>query len=332
MEPELISRKSNFADREKVKVNKKLLIYLFFLFVSIALWYLNALSKDYTTIIYYKVRYENFPKGKALVSDMPEKLGLKVKGLGFSIFKHKVIAYTKTINLPIDNFRLNISRNDNQYNYFLLTRYTKEWIGNQLTSDVQLIDVQPDTLVFKFTDVVEKKVPVTASLELQFEKQYMQNGLVIVQPDSVIVSGPLVLMDTLKCMYTQEIKNKHLKDTLKTEVELLPVKMLSSHTTKVSLTVPVVKYTEMNISIPIETINAPDGLRVRTFPSAVNVSCWVGLSSYDKVTPYMFRAIIDYNSLISNSQNKAKIDLVKTPSNAQNIRFYPKSVEYIIEK
>lgn len=332
MEPEQKSRRSNIADREKVKVNKKLLIYLFFLFISIALWYLNALSKDYTTVIYYKVRYENFPKGKALVSDMPEQLGLKVKGLGFSVLKHKVIAYTKTINLPIDNFRLDISRKNNQYSYFLLMRYTREWISGQLTSDIQLIDVLPDTLVFKFTDVVEKKVPIKPVLDLQFEKQFMQNGAITFTPDSVVVSGPQVMIDTLTCLYTSELKKKHVKDTLHVNVELPLVNRLTCQTKEVSVTVPVVKYTEMNIAVPIETINAPEGMRVRLFPGTINVSCWIGISAYEKVTPYMFRAIIDYSSLINSSQSKARIELLRTPPNAQNIRFYPKSVEYIIER
>jgi hypothetical protein len=272
------------------------------------------------------------PKGKALVSDVPEELGLKVKGLGFSIFKHKLFGYSKTINLPIDNFRIDISRKDNQYVYYLVTRYAKEWISNQLTSDIQLLDIQPDTLIFKFADVVDKKVPVRLSLNTQFEKQYMQNGLVVLKPDSVIVSGPQSMIDTLVCVYTKELKSKHLKDTLRTEIELASINKLACPTTKVSIVIPIEKYTELDISVPVETINTPDGLRVRTFPGAITVSCWIGISSYDKMTPYMFRAIVDYNALIANSQNKVKIDLVKSPPNAQNVRFYPKSVEYIIEK
>jgi len=332
LEPEFKNQPPNFADREKVKINKKLLIYLFFLVISIALWYLNALSKDYSTYINYRVRYENFPKGKALVSELPEKLSFKVKGLGFSVLKHKLFAYTKSIVLPIDNFRLDISRKNNQYTYYLLTRYTKDWIGSQLGADIQLIDVQPDTLVFNFTDVVEKKIPVKPSLILKFEKQYMQNGHFLIQPDSVIVSGPQVMIDTLQFICTKEFKTKSLKDTLKQELELIPLKMMTCQISKVTVTVPVEKFTEFELAIPIETRNVPDGLRIRTFPSTITVSCLVGLSSYDKMTPYMFRAIVDYNSVIDNHQSKAKVDLVKTAINTQNIRFFPKSVEYIIEK
>ncbi|HEY4788007.1 MAG TPA: hypothetical protein VIH57_18260 [Bacteroidales bacterium] len=332
MEPRQKSQRANFADREKVKINKKLLIYLFFLLISIGLWYLNALSKDYITSIHYPVRYENFPKGKALVSDMPEELAIKVKGLGFSVLKHKLLAYTRHIDLPVGNFRLDIIRKVNQYDYCLSTRYIREWVGNQLGSDIQLIGIEPDTLVFEFADVVDKKVPVKPVLNLQFEKQYMQTGPTNIRPDSVVVSGPQALIDTLRCIYTKEFRNKSVKDTFKRDIELMPFSRITCKVPSVSVIVPVEKYTELNIAIPVESINTPEGLRVRTFPGTVTVSCWVGVSSYDKMTPYMFRAVVDYDAIIADPQSKARIDLVRTPSNIQNIRFYPKSAEYIIEK
>jgi hypothetical protein len=322
----------NYPDREKVKKNKKLLIYLFFLFISIVLWYLNALSKDYTTTILFPVSYSNFPKGKALISNLPEKLDFKIKGLGFSILKYKLTSFSRSISLPIDNFRLDVDRKDNQYTYYLLTRYIREWMSNQFGSDIQLIEIKPDTLIFKFTDVVEKKVMVKPFLNLRFEKQFIQTGNAIMKPDSVVVSGPKNMVDTLKFLYTQEIKAKRLKDTLTSEVELLPLSKFVYRPSKVLVTIPIEKYTEMELSIPVETDNTPEGLRVRTFPGFITVSCWVGISGYDKMTPYMFRAVVNYNMLSENQQNKAKIELVKFPSNAQNVRFYPKSVEYIIEK
>ena len=180
--------------------------------------------------------------------------------------------------------------------------------------------------------MLDRKIIIKPLLNLEFEKQYMQNGPIIMKPDSVIVSGPQVMMDTLRWVYTKELKKKRVNDTLTVELELVPVNSLSFPISMVSVTVPVEKYTEMNISVPIETINAPDGLRVRTFPGSINVFYWVGVSSYDKMTPFMFRAVIDYNNLISSSSNKIKVDLVKTPNNIQNIRFSPKSVEYLIEK
>ena len=332
MEPEEKIEFTKFTDREKVKFKKELLIYLFFLIISVVLWYLIALSKDYTTTINYPVTYENFPKGKVLVSDLPEKLNLQVKGFGFTILKHKIFSFFYTISLPINKFRLDIVRKDNQYDYFLLTRYAKDWIGNQLGTEIQVIEIKPDTLLFKFTDVIDKKVAVKPLLNLEFGKQYLSFDNIKVQPDSIVVSGPEVMIDTLSYVYTKELKLKNLKDSVVKDLELMPLKKFIFQTEKVKVTVPVEKYTEKALNIPIEADNVPEDYDVKTFPGVIKLSCWVGISNYDKLAPYMFRATVDYNTLSTNPQSKLKITLVKYPHNIQNIRFYPKSVDYIIEK
>lgn len=332
MEPEQKIEFSQFTDREKVKIKKELLIYLFFLFMSIILWYLIALSKDYTTVINYQVKYENFPKGKVLVSDLPEKLSFKVRGFGFSILKHKLTSFIYPVSLPINKFRLDILRKDNQYEYFLLTRYAKEWVGNQLGSELQLVEIKPDTLLLKFTDVVDKKVCVKPLFNLQFAKQYMLFGDVKIKPDSIVVSGPQVMTDTLHYIYTKEINETKVKDSIVVDVELLPIKKFLFPTKKVQVTIPVEKYTEKILNIPIEAENAPEGYDLKTFPGYITLSCLIGISSYDYLKTYMFHASVDYKTLAGNSQNKLKVNLTKSPPNIQNVRFHPKSVDYIIEK
>ena len=323
---------SNLTDREKVKFNRQLLIYLLFLVVSIIFWYLNALSKEYTTIISYPVKYEDFPSGKVLVSDLPEKLEIKVKGFGFTILRSKLTSYIKPVLLPVNIFRLDIQRKDNQYIYYLLSRYTKEWIGNQLGSELQLISLLPDTLFFKFTDVIDKKVPVHLVSRFDFAKQFMQNGKIVINPDSIVVSGPQVILDTLKAISTYKLEIKGIKDTITKEVSLFPISKILFKTKKVFVTIPAVKYTEMVLNIPIESVNVPDSLKLKTFPAYISLSCWVGISDYDKMTPFMFRASIDYNILKNNPSNKVKINLTKIPAMVINISYHPKSVEYIIEK
>jgi hypothetical protein len=195
-----------------------------------------------------------------------------------------------------------------------------------------LLEIKPDTLYFKFTDVVDKKVPVKPLLNIQFKKQYILMGDVKVKPDSIVVSGPKVMTDTLQWIYTKELKMKDVKDSIISELELLPIHKFIFQNKKVVVTVPVEKYTEKVLSIPIEAENAPDGLDIKTFPGSITLSCRVGISNYDKLTPYLFRVTVDYNTLVGTHQNKLKVNLVKAPSYVQNVRFHPKSVDYLIEK
>jgi len=326
------SQISTTTGREKVKINKQLLIYLFFLVVSLIFWYLNALSKDYTTDIYYAVNYEDFPKGKILINELPAKIGLKVKGFGFTILRCVLAGYVKPLSLSLNQYPIEVLTRNNNTQYFLLTKYARDYIATQITNELQLLDVKPDTLFLNLTDVLEKKVPVKLKLNLHFEKQYMQ-GHELLKPDSVLISGPNSIIDTMSYVETRELKKKKVNDTIIQSLEILKINKITCQPNKITAIIPVIKYTEITFSIPIEADNVPDSLYLRTFPSNISLSCWVGLSDYDKMSPFLFRAVVDYNTINNNQQHsKLKINLIKIPANVNNITFYPKSAEYLIEK
>ncbi len=323
---------SNKSDREKVKFNNKLLIYLFFLLVALIFWYLNALSKDYTTEILYSVKYHNFPKDKVLINDLPTQIGLRIKGFGFSILRCKLAGYYKPVNIYLNHYPIEILHKNNTIQYYLLTKNTKEYISTQFSYEIQLIEVKPDTLFLNLTDVLEKKVPVKPKLNLQFEKQYMQ-GMQLIKPDSILISGPNTIIDTINYIETKELKKKKANDTIIQTLDLIPINKVKFQPEKVTIIIPVIKYTEITFDLPIEAENVPDSLFLRTFPEYIRLSCWVGLSDYDKMSPFLFRVVVDYKSVNDTQQhNKLKINLIKVPANVSNITFYPKSVEYLIEK
>lgn len=315
----------------KVRFNKRVFIYLFFLFISIIFWYLNALSRTHTADLHCKLNYQSFPKGKVLISDLPAEVTLKVQGLGFQILKYKIQSFYSPIDLNLNEFRININSEDNRYHYYLLMRYTKNRI-NSMFSGLNVIKVSPDTMFFQFTDVVEKKVPIKPDFHIEFEKQYMVHGKIRVIPDSVFISGPQAIMDTLRFITTNTIKKSGVKDTFvaKTKLKELPRFIVPKHEVKVF--VPVDKYTEATLNVPIEALNLPAGVDVKTFPSAISLSYLVAVSDYGKITPQMFKAAIDYEKIALIKPEKLKVNLIKTPPQIQNVKFHPKNVEYIIEK
>jgi hypothetical protein len=323
---------SSLTDKEKVKFKNELFLYLFFLLMSIGFWYLIALGKEQKAVIAYPIRYENLPKGKVLATDMPQKLKISVSGAGYSIIRHKFIAYFRQIPIWVSSYKFDSIKHQQHYEYLLYSRQFKELVLAQMNNELQITSISPDTLRFAFTSEVEKKVPVIPVFNLQYEKQFQLYGKIIVMPDSVLVSGPRILIDTLKCVYNQGIEMKKVKDSVIVETELQPIHKISFKPEKVWLIVPVQKFTELELNIPIEADNTPENIRVKTFPGYVNLSCIVSVADYNKIAPYMFRATVNYQQLLSSSAHKVKVNLVKSPSNVQDIRFSPKNVEYLIEK
>ena len=60
----------------------------------------------------------------------------------------------------------------------------------------------------------------------------------------------------------------------------------------------------------------------------------VPVADYEKLQPYMFRAVVDYNSVkgATDSQTKARIAIIRTPDYVTDVKFHPNSVDFIIER
>ena len=116
----------------------------------------------------------------------------------------------------------------------------------------------------------------------------MQTGPTLIQPDSVIISGPRVLVDTIESVYTEVYSQDRIKEGFSEELRLQAIHKIEFNSVEVWLQVPVEKFTTARISLPIEVINLPDSLVLRTFPGKVEISCQVGLSDYESLSGGLF--------------------------------------------
>jgi hypothetical protein len=265
-----------------------------------------------------------------LVSDVSHRLNLRINGHGFTIIKHKF--YSGLSPLKIDVTTSGIAPIDSGSQlYFLLTRRFREGLSNQIGEELQVISVSPDTLYFILDEIISKSIPVRPSVNLSFKKQYMQKSDGKVLPDSIMVFGPQIIIDTLQWVSTLPIQKSRVNDTIREEILLRPIKTLQYGVEKVSVTIPVEKYTEVSLTIPIEAINLPNKLILKTFPGYITISAMVAVSDYSKISPDIFRAIVNYDDL-HGENNKLKVSLMKVPDFVVNVKYSPKTVDFLIEK
>jgi hypothetical protein len=124
---------------------------------------------------------------------------------------------------------------------------------------------------------------------------------------------------------------KDLSHTVERDVDLVLLPELKSEISEVTVQIAVEQYTEVKFEVPIFIINQPDSLLIKTFPSKVKVSCRVGLSQYNKLNNNSFRAVVDYSHR-SGVLSKLKIILDRVPETVLSVDYFPKEVEYIIER
>lgn len=317
--------------RKKITLNRKVLVFFFFLLLSVLFWFLTAMNQEYDTDISYPVRYIRYPEKKVLVNDIPDRLELSVHAGGYTLLRYRLRSRLNPIIFDVNSFSLNRVIGDPSTLY-ILTGIAKDDIVKQLRSEFEILSISPDTIFFQFGDKVSKKVPVEPDLEISFEKQYMQVGPYLVEPDSVTISGPESIIDTIKVAATEPVIMSELNRSFDMELEMKPQHKVEYDPLEVWIQVPIEKFTEASLKVQIEVINMPDSLLLRPFPPAVTVNCQIGLSAYETLNEHLFRAVIDYAEVGNMLGNKLKVQIIKMPVYIQSVNFTPKSVEYIVER
>ncbi len=327
----LIKGLTRVSERKKITLNRKVLVFSFFLLLSVLFWFLTALNKEYVTSISYPVRYMRFPEDKVLVNDVPDRLVLTVNANGFTLLSFQLRSRLSPIIFNVSSFSPNTFRNDPS-SIFILSAEARDEITRQLSNDIEIQDIHPDSLIFRFAPREEKLVPVHPRVNLNFEKQYMQAGPLILEPDSITISGPRVIVDSIESVETEECSRTRLTESFSDELKIRPINKIDFNPVEVWIQIPVEKFTEATLTLPIEVINKPDSLIIRTFPGEVKLSCQVGLSAYENLNEHLFRAVVDYSDAGTLLGSKLQVNLVRVPEYVQALNYTPKSVEYIVEK
>jgi hypothetical protein len=317
----------------RIKNPKKLMVYGIFVLLSTVFWLLSALSENYSTTIRYPVKFTNLPKKSVLINELPDKVDLKVEAHGFTLLRYKISRSIIPLNINVKNYTL-LKVPESESRYFLLSRYTQQKITNQLRDDIKVIEIQPDSFIFEFTEIIRKQVVIKPSVKYDLQRQYLVKE-VKCEPDSMLVSGPKYLIDTLRYLETKAMNLGNLDHSIKRNVALKSIDRISSGEKRVQLSLEIEKYTQTSFQIPVEVVNAPDEYNLKLFPEQVSVSFLVALSDFEKVKPYHFKLIAKYedsSSRIVKKTPKLKVELKKYPSFVSSIDIYPTQLDYLLEK
>ncbi|MEZ5103927.1 MAG: hypothetical protein R2757_05500 [Draconibacterium sp.] len=319
---------SGFFKIEKLKNDKQLVVFLVCLLIASILWFLNALSKDYSTVVSYPVKYVNPPKNQFLANKPPDKLDLKVDAHGFTLLRHKLSLSFSPIVLNLTNITKDLNSNSGAYSVNSRTLISR--ISSQVSNEITITEVQPDVLQFEFDSLQTKTVPVKLNIATEFSPQFNLKVPVYAVPAEVKVTGPSNIIDSIQFIYSKPKTYTKIGNNIEKTVELILPEKTTVSPQKVILKIEVEKFTEKELKIPITIRNKPENTTVKLFPSEVKILISVGLSEFDKIKPTDFEASVDFNTIEDGMQDIA-VTIDKKPVSNQVIRYNPERVEFLVE-
>lgn len=330
-------RKNNLFIRIKavfnpaaVRNNQRLIIFMVCLVIATILWFLNALSKNYTTQIAYPVKYINLPRNKFIINDPPENLQLRVNAHGFTLLRYKLQLAFYPVELNIAEI---MEENRMPAGGYVTLRPgdIMEKISGQISSDLNILDVRPAMLSLVFDSLESRMIPVKQNLEIHYMSRFDQAGRVEISPSVVEITGPRAVIMHMDTVFTEFRVYKNIKSDFIREVAVKPPDHMKSNPAKVTVTIPVDEYTEKSFFIPIAIHSLPPDTQVRLFPQEAEISFSIGLKKFSEIIPDAFHVFVDWKDIESGLQF-LPIYQDTVPDGLKSLQIKPPHVEYLIEK
>ena len=305
--------------------NRKINVFFIFLFSAFIILILTKLSKPHTNTIAFGIEKHNVPLDNIILDDSL-MLHITLKTHGFKWLKY----YMSPPKINID-FGKDVYKKEGG----LVWSKSEAYLNNtQFDKEVEVLNITPDTLRFRYGINLVKKVPVKLKTAINFEPGYNMSRALVLEPDSIVVIGPDILVSEIKFIETEQMVFNNIRTDFKEQVKLkLPKNNLDLKFSnqEVLLKTSVERFTEGVLNVPITIINVPKGVTIKYFPKTVKVSYYVSLKDYKFITNADFKVICDY-SKTSENQSFLTPELIKIPEKIKNEKINQQHIEFIITK
>ncbi|WP_241910452.1 YbbR-like domain-containing protein [Pseudotamlana carrageenivorans] len=305
--------------------NKRINVFLLFLLFAFIILIISKLSKTYTDTIPFKVEKVNVPQEYVILDDSVS-MNITLKTHGFRWLKYYFTKPKVTVDFSSD-----VHKNDHAFVY----NKTKAYLNNtQFDNEVEILNLSPEKIAFRYGVNLVKKVPVKIKAEVNYALGFNSSEAFRVEPDSVKVIGPDVLVSKIKFLETEAKQLNEVRANLNEPLKLkFPENTSEVQYTvhQVTLKVKVEKFTEGTLKIPVKVINTPKNSVVNYFPKEVSVSYVVSLNNFERITKQDFEVVCDFEKIHDN-QNFLTPELIRVPALAKHSRISQQRIEFIITK
>ncbi|MEI8203412.1 MAG: hypothetical protein WCH34_10400 [Bacteroidota bacterium] len=304
-------------------------IFIICLLISFFSWFFIRYAHDITITSTYSVDFVYPYTDRILVNSPDNQLYLQIKSNGLQLILKQLFSSNQKLQVRLKRSNLddNIQKG--------ISNLTSAEIINQVSTQLGIpfsnIQMTRDTLSFILEKAISAKLPVRPNVSLDFATSYYLHGKVKTIPDSVEVIATSSVLQKTHFIETENITFSNLNSSKKAILSLIkPNSHCIIPDQTVDVQIPVEKYTETNykVSVACDTTH----LKLKFFPSQVNVKCLVAFKDFKTITPDMFTLVVNNDALNNKSHQKIKLKLTHFPAEVKVLYIEPSYVDYIILK
>ncbi|MCC1484807.1 CdaR family protein [Winogradskyella immobilis] len=299
-----------------------------FLIAAFSFLLLTKLSNNYTEKLVFKVNLSNLKDEIVVLDDSSNTIEVFVKSKGFNLLKY---TFYNPKPILLDGNKDVIKKGKTMSWGALKNLHV---IRENLGESFDIISITPDTLTFNFDILETKQVPIIFNNEINYALGYNVLGEIELSNDSVKLIGSQSHLKTISEIATNTLQLSEVKENID---QTLGLKLPENSNIKivpeeVNVKGVVKRFTEGNISVPIELINVPIGVKLNYFPKEVELSYYVDLEAYSSVKASDFKIVCDYKDLKDEEQRFLAIEISETSNLVKSTRLKQNRIQFIILK
>lgn len=314
---------------------QKITIFLLCLFCSAVFWLFIRLSGDNQASFSRVISIVDLPAGAMVLEQSDRLVYYSLQTTGARLFASRFSSGKDTLKIAIPSMS-RLSREDEE-RYFLTARSLLPLLAQQVDLGSSILHVRPDTLFVSLTRMIEKKVPVKAMTQITCEPRFGIYGEVKLTPDSVMLTGPESMIDTVSWVVSDMFQAQDLDGPVTEWLNIRPPVLhpaLEMSPDRVALHIPVEEFTESQVDVTLN-IHCPDSLQhessahIRLFPNKVTLVFRVALRDYQMVEPGLFQAFVECPAPDLQSK-RLPVIIGHVPDFVKMEAVRPESVDYLI--
>lgn len=301
-------------------MRKKIIPYSVILLLSIALWIVVTMAREYYYTLDVPLKFTNLKSNYDVSKITKYTVSIKVKGEGW-----------KLLSLMLrgrNEFAVSASADSGKFSRYLLD-YLSD--NSWLTSRVQVLDIMPRQVDVMVEKVITKKVKIRPVLNVSYEQGYAQVGECLVFPDSVSLTGPKTLLNRINSI-TTVVSGDAVKSDFEAITDLDIPFYTKAAMSKVKIKMPVQQIADLEVQdLRVSVYNLPKNFAITVSPEKVKIRIRGGVKEVSKVLSDKINVKVDFSQVL-NDTSKYLVPDVEVPKYIQVIEVIPDKVSYSLKK
>ena len=322
-----IQKHNNFFKKiKRLLFTKDAFVFLFFLALSGAFWFVQSLDQQRETVLRIPVDYMGIPEDVELTNELPRRIDVTIRDEGLTLLKYNK---SNTVPLALDLERVYFAKG----RIVITADQLKNRISRYVLPTTAVLKFNPDSIVVEYFKLESATLPIKLQGDVKLSSLYVLSDSVRIEPSKVKVFGPKEVVDTMTAVFTEKLDLRTVDDTTLVKVKLeKPKQGIKYSFDDVNVGIFVEMFTEKKIEVPITIINAPENVNVRLFPHTVSVTYNVGISNFNRVKENDIQVIFDYTEAKELQRRRYELQIKNNSKYISSIRSTPERVEFLIEE